>query len=81
MRGRTKSKPPIQLTIWKPDGKLWYAEKADLERVVKESNVSDEELKRRMLRGYDALLDALNGKRIDGWSVAFIEGALLPRKN
>ena len=72
-RRRNPARPPIKLSLWKKDGDLWFAERADLEAAVLQSGRSESDIKRQMGVGYSHLLDALEGKRIDGWAAAHIE--------
>jgi hypothetical protein len=73
MARRFKAQPPIKLNFWKRDGKLWFAEPADLEAVIKQSGLSDKEIQKRMGAGYKYIQEVLDGKRIDGWAVSHIE--------
>lgn len=78
MKKRSNSKPQIKMPFWQRDGKLWYAEEADLRDAIQSSGVSELELKRKLGAGYDELLAALEGKRLGSWTVAHIEWGLLP---
>lgn len=78
VRRRNPTPPPIRMPFWKKDGKLWYAERADLVTAIAKAERSEEDIKRIMGVGYIHLLDALDGKRIEGWSVVHIETGIRP---
>lgn len=66
------------MPFWKKDGELWYAERADLEAAIQASGHSDDNLRRKLGAGYAELREALNGKRLGGWSVSHLEWGLTP---
>lgn len=74
---RNKAEPPVKMAFWKKDGKLWYADAEDLKAAIRISDRSDDEIKKRMGVGHRHLIDALEGKRIDGWAVAHIEWGII----
>lgn len=78
MARRFKPQPPIKMSFWKRDGKRWYVEPTDLQAAIKNSGISDEVLRHRLGAGYRHLQEALEGKRIDGWTVTHIEWGLKP---
>jgi hypothetical protein len=79
MKARTKAKPPIKESFWKKEEKLYYAEKEDLENLIKASGLSDDILKLRLGAGYSEFQTALAGGKINGWAVVHIENALRPK--
>lgn len=65
--------PRFGLSIWKADGKLWFAEAADLKAAIDSSGVDEIQIQKRMGHGYHYIQDILDGKRIDGWAIVHIE--------
>ena len=73
MRRRVDSKPTIRLSIWRiVDGK-YFADKAELEKVVVASGRSEDELRRRLGAGYSHLVRALEGQGLGIWEVSHVE--------
>ncbi len=64
--------------FWKRDGDLYYADPVDLEEAIERSGHSEDVLRRKLGAGYLELLEALNGKRLSGWTVSFLEYGLTP---
>jgi len=73
------TRAPVSAAYWKQDGKLWFAERTDLEKAIRDSGATEYELKSKMGRGYESMIEALEGKRIEGWTAYFIETQLLPK--
>jgi hypothetical protein len=78
MQRRNKARPTIKMPFWKQDGKRWFAEKADLLKAIEASGRAEEQLKSKLGAGYAELLEALEGKRLEGWTVSHIEWGLTP---
>ena len=78
MRRRNPTKAPINMTFWKRDGELWYADAKDLLEAIKVSGNSEEALKRKLGAGYIKLQEALSGARLTDWTVSHIEWGLTP---
>lgn len=81
MSRRFKPKPPIKWNIWKADGKFWYADKVDIASAISRSKRSDADIRARLGAGYCHLVEALHGKRLDGWSVVHVEWGLTPESD
>lgn len=78
MKRLSSSQPKITFAFWRSEGKHWYAERSDLEAAIRSSEHSEEALKRRLGAGYNELLQAMDGKRLTGWTVSHIEWGLGP---
>lgn len=76
MARRFKAKPPIKWPLWKQDGKLWYANPADLKVIIEKSGLSTATIQKRMGVGYKHIQEILDGKHVDGWAVSHIEWGL-----
>ncbi len=72
------TRAPVSAPYWKKEGKLYFVERADLEKAIQDSGATEYELKSKMGQGYDSMLEALEGKRIEGWTAYFIETQLTP---
>ena len=66
------------MSLWKKDGDLWYAERADLEAAIAASGHSEDILRRKLGAGYSELQEALRGKRLGGWTISHLEWGLTP---
>jgi hypothetical protein len=79
MARRFKPQPPIKMSFWKRDGKFWYAEPSDIQEAIARSGVPEKLIRERMGAGYHYIQDILEGKRLEGWSIAHIEWGLSPK--
>lgn len=74
---RYQADPRLSLSIWKKDGNLWYAEPEDLRAIILAEAVPEELIQSRMGYGYHLIQEALEGKRLNIWSISFIEHGIL----
>lgn len=66
-----------QLPIWrKVKRDVYCASPNDVQRVVSDSKLSDDEIKKRMGAGYALLLRALEGQLLTDSDIRFIESCL-----
>jgi len=70
--------PQFHLGIWQKEGKLYWCERAALEKAVAQSGVPEHLIASRMGHGFHHLAEALEGRRLDRWAVAHIETGLAP---
>ena len=78
MSRRCNYKPEFKFSIWKPDGKFWYVDRADMEAAIRRSCRDEDDLLKRLGAGYHYLEDLLNGKRLDKWSILHVEWGITP---
>lgn len=87
MGGRNKAVPKISLLIWKKSedrdtswsGKLWYADRTEIEGEIEKSSWSRKEINQRLGVGGLATLDEIrNGRPVSGWAIAHFEWAIGP---
>lgn len=74
---RYQADPRLSLSIWKKDGNLWYAEPDDLRAIILSEAVPEELIRSRMGFGYHLIQEVLEGKRLNIWSISFIENGIL----
>jgi len=78
MQGKSRAKPAITMKFWKQDGRLFYADTADLLDAIQKSGRSDLDIRSRLGAGHSYLDRLLKGDRLDGWAIAHIEWGLDP---
>ena len=76
MRKRSKAHPKLELPLWKRDGSMYFVDPPELQIAIRNSQNSDEVIRKRMGYGYRHIEEALQGKRIDEWAASHIEWGL-----
>lgn len=70
--------PKFEMSFWKPDGKLWYAERADLEAALQRSCRTEDDLIKRLGAGFHYIQDLLEGKRLEKSAIMHVEWGIKP---
>ncbi len=78
MARRHDQKLKLKLNIWRSEGKLWFADSAQLAVAIENSGFSETEIKKRMGAGSGHLESARLGKGLTIWEANHLEWGLIP---